>query len=76
LAASTASGVSPNHFSASIARTSFRELRPLLAKDAPVVQRLVRSRKVAHLTHWLFLPHSGQKALRWIDFVASAREEE
>ena len=46
-------------------------LRPLLAKDAPVVQRLARSRKVAHLTHWLFLPHSEKKALRWIDFTAN-----
>ena len=45
-------------------------LRPLVAKDVPVVQRLARSRKVAYMTHWLFLPHSEQKALRWIDFTA------
>ena len=45
-------------------------LRPLMAKDAPIVQRLARSRKVAYMTHWLFLPHSEQKALRWIDFTA------
>ena len=44
-------------------------LRPLMAKDAPVVQRLARSRKVAYMTHWLFLPHSEEKALRWIDFT-------
>jgi hypothetical protein len=37
-------------------------LRPILAKDVPVVQRLARSRKVAYLTHWLFLPYSEQKA--------------
>jgi len=42
-----------------------------MAKDAPVVQRLARSRKVAYLTHWLFLPHSEKKALRWIDFTAN-----
>jgi hypothetical protein len=35
------------------------------------VQRLARSRKVAYLTHWLFLPHSEKKALRWIDFTAN-----
>ena len=46
-------------------------LRPLMAKDAHVVQRLARSRKVAYLTHWLFLPHSEKKALRWIDFTAN-----
>jgi RimJ/RimL family protein N-acetyltransferase len=46
-------------------------LRPLRAKDTRVVQRLARSRKVAYLTHWLFLPHSEQKALRWIDFTAN-----
>ena len=45
-------------------------LRPLRAKDTRVVQRLARSRKVAHITHWLFLPHSEQKALRWIEFTA------
>ena len=27
-------------------------------------------RKVAYMTHWLFLPHSEEKALRWIDFTA------
>ena len=45
-------------------------LRPLMAKDVLVVQRLFRSRKVAYMTHWLFLPHSEQKALWWIDFTA------
>jgi RimJ/RimL family protein N-acetyltransferase len=41
-----------------------------MAKDARIVQRLAWSRKVAYMTHWLFLPHSEQKALRWIDFTA------
>ena len=45
-------------------------LRPLMAKDARVVQRLARSHKVAYMTHWLFLPHSEEKALRWIEFTA------
>jgi [ribosomal protein S5]-alanine N-acetyltransferase len=45
-------------------------LRPLMAKDARVVQRLARSHKVAYMTHWLFLPHSEQKALWWIEFTA------
>jgi hypothetical protein len=45
-------------------------LGPVMAKDAPVVQRLAWSRKIAYMTHWLFLPHSEQKALRWIDFTA------
>jgi ribosomal-protein-alanine N-acetyltransferase len=45
-------------------------MRPLMAKDAGVVQRLDRSHKVAYMTHWPFLPHSELKALRWIDFTA------
>ena len=44
-------------------------LGPVMARDSPVVQRLTRSRKIAYKTHWLFLPHSEQKALRWINFA-------
>jgi RimJ/RimL family protein N-acetyltransferase len=45
-------------------------LRPLVAEDARVIQRLARSRKVAYTTHWLFLPYSEEKALRWIASTA------
>jgi hypothetical protein len=34
-------------------------LRPLMAKDVRVVQRLARSRKVAYMTHWLVLARGG-----------------
>jgi hypothetical protein len=38
-------------------------LRPLMAKDAPVVQRLARSRKVAYMTHWLLSARGGAGAV-------------
>lgn len=45
-------------------------LRPLMAKDAPVVQRLARSRKIAYTIPWVFLPYSENQALRWIASTA------
>ena len=45
-------------------------LRPLLAKDAPVVQRLARSREVAYTIPWVFLPYYENQALRWIASTA------
>jgi RimJ/RimL family protein N-acetyltransferase len=45
-------------------------LRPLMAKDAPVVRRLARSRKIAFTTPWLFLPYSEEQALGWIASTA------
>jgi RimJ/RimL family protein N-acetyltransferase len=45
-------------------------LRPLAERDARVVQRLAWSRKVAYMTHWLFLPRSERKALAWIASTA------
>jgi hypothetical protein len=41
-----------------------------MAKDAPAVRRLAWSRKIAHTTHWLFLPYSEKKARRWIAATA------
>ena len=38
-------------------------LRPLMAKDAPIVQRLARSRKVAYMTHWLLSARGGAEAV-------------
>ena len=39
-------------------------LRPLMAKDARVVQRLARSHKVAYMTHWLLSARGGPGLLR------------
>jgi hypothetical protein len=38
-------------------------LRPLMAKDARVVQRLARSHKVAYMTHWLLSARGGAGAV-------------
>ena len=45
-------------------------LRPLMEKDAPVVRRLARSRKIAYTTPWVFLPYSEKQALLWIASTA------
>ena len=45
-------------------------LRPLLAKDAPAVRRMARSRKIARTIHWVFLPYSDAQTRRWIASTA------